>query len=111
MYDWISTLRTTRCKLIKNGDKKASEIDIKQILPKLSNEISIQKRKLNNKYYLNCFIGSSVVDWMLLNLELESRSEGVILGKKLLKEGFIQALIYSEFVDEYTAYYQFLKME
>jgi len=113
MFDWVQALKSAKSQLsiVQENGKKAPQIDVKEILSKISGGISIQKRKLHKKTYPNCFIGTSAVDWMMLHLDLESRNEGVVLGNKLLQEGFIHNLTSTSFVDDSTAFYQFLKMQ
>jgi len=111
MYDWVQTLRRAKaCLSDRTTGKKASEIDIKDIVPKISSGISIKKRKLNKKTFPNCFIGAAAVDWMMLNLNMSSRSECVAVGKKLLDEGFIQSVTSEPFADTFSLY-QFLKTQ
>jgi len=113
MYEWVEALKSAKALLSRqdpNGSK-ASQIDVKDLLSKISTAISIQKRKLRKKTYPNCFIGTTAVDWMMQNLGLESRDEGVILGNKLLQEGFIHNLTSTSFIDKSSAFYQFLKVQ
>jgi len=112
MFDWVLLIRGTVAAFnaTNNAGKMASDIDIKEIVPKISTGVDIQKRKMNKKTYTNCFIGAEAVDWMLLHLELKNRSEGTILGQKLLHEGFIQSCT-SEFFTDSNSLYQFLKTQ
>jgi len=113
MYEWVVALKSARALLStqRPNGTKASQIDVKDVLTKISTGISIQKRRLHKKTYPNCFIGATAVDWMMLHLGLESRNEGVILGNRLLQEGFIHNLTSTSFVDDSNALYQFLKVQ
>jgi len=113
MFDWVQTLRTTKSVYCTDNTagKSSSECDVKQIVSKLSTEVSLQKRKLNTKTFVNCFVGAEAVDWMVDKLGLKSRREAVDLGKKLLSDGYIHSVVHGEtFSDEYC-FYQFLKTE
>jgi len=112
MFDWVLLIRGTVAAFNATNDagKMASDIDIKEIVPKISTGVDIQKRKMNKKTYTNCFIGAEAVDWMLLHLELKYRSEATILGQKLLDEGFIQSCTSELFSDSFSLY-QFLKTQ
>jgi len=111
MYDWVVALKLAKSLFSKYGDKKVTQIEVKEILPKMSSSLSIKNRKVNKKTHANCFTGSSCIDWMMVHLYLESRGEAVILGNKLLSEGFIHNLTSTSFVDEPEAFYQFLKVQ
>jgi hypothetical protein len=112
MFDWVQALKVAKFNYCsdKPTGKKATDFDVKEVIPKLSNEISIQKRKLNSKTFPNCFIGSSAVDWMIEKLNIQSRNEAVELGKKLLSDEYIQSVSADSFKDDYT-FYQFLKTQ
>jgi len=112
MFDWVQNLKIAKsfyCTPKATG-KRVSDFNIKDVAAKLSSEISIQKRKLNSKTYPNCFVGTSAVDWMVEKLGIQSRSEAVELGKKLLMEEYIQSVVSSSFLDDYT-FYQVLKTQ
>jgi len=112
MYDWIQHSRNARNMLCKENPQgvSASETDVKEVLPKITKELDIQKRKYNKKTYTNCFIGASLVDWLVFHARMRSRDEATIIGKKLIDEGYIQSCTNEPFQDN-ESLYQFLKTE
>jgi len=112
MYDWVVALRCAKSQLVSNSNgKMASQIDVQEVPSRMSIGINLQKRKQNGKTFVNCFTGTNGIDWMMLYLSLESRSECIVVGNRLLQEGFIQNLTTPSYVDEPTAYYHFLKTQ
>ncbi|KAK6350229.1 vacuolar membrane-associated protein iml1 [Orbilia brochopaga] len=66
-------------------------------LPMLAQElqgprgIRLQDRRWHLRLHYNCFIGSELVTWMLLNFkDLDTREEAVEYGNDLMKEGLFQ---------------------
>jgi len=114
MFDWVQAIRIASLQLHPNSEKtdlkSAADVDVKEIVPKISSSLEIQKRKVNKKTFTNCFLGCSAVDWMVYHLQLKSRSEAVTLGKKLIEEGYIQSCTNEGFIDSYSLY-QFLKTQ
>eukprot|EP01114_Cavostelium_apophysatum_P013306 TRINITY_DN3193_c0_g1_i1.p1 TRINITY_DN3193_c0_g1~~TRINITY_DN3193_c0_g1_i1.p1 ORF type:complete len:341 (+),score=80.34 TRINITY_DN3193_c0_g1_i1:106-1128(+) len=110
MYDWVQTIRGSKKLLEGFGEsgKNAADVNLKEIVPKISSEIDIQKRKLNKKTYTNCFIASSAVDWLVFHLQLKNRAEGVLIGQKMVEDGFIQSCTIQLFGDDHGLF-QFLK--
>lgn len=98
MYDWVQMLRTSKQYLSKpssyGNNNKSSELlqdshTIDQAVSELS-RVSNLRRKLNGKVINNCIHASLVVDYLIHMFRLESRHEGVILGKVLLEKGHLR---------------------
>jgi len=115
MYEWVQALRSAKAELCAENPsgKRSSDINIKEIVPRLSSGgIIIQKRKQNKKSYPNCFIGTQMVDWMMKHLSLANRNEAVAIGQKMMDDGFIQSVTPERsFADFAERLYQFLKTE
>jgi len=112
MYDWIQSMRAAKSCLntTKPEGHSAADINVKDIIAKISAGVPVGKRKLNKKTFLNAFFGVSLVDWLITYMEAKSRAEAVIVGQKLMDEGFVQSCTNEKFSDGYSLY-QFLKTQ
>ena len=64
--------------------------------------VKIAKRSYKLKSYYSCFIGSELVDWLVINLPLKDREEAVAIGEMLMFRGIIVHVTSSEpFSDGY----------
>eukprot|EP01114_Cavostelium_apophysatum_P001127 TRINITY_DN10968_c0_g1_i1.p1 TRINITY_DN10968_c0_g1~~TRINITY_DN10968_c0_g1_i1.p1 ORF type:complete len:531 (-),score=159.02 TRINITY_DN10968_c0_g1_i1:65-1657(-) len=52
--------------------------------------VEVKDRKQLLKSYPNCFVGQEAVDWMLRNLPIRDRDDGLSLGQRLLTSGYIR---------------------
>jgi len=98
MYDWVQILRTSKQYLSKpssygNNNKTQDLLQdphtIDQAVSELSRVANL-RRKLNGKIIVNCIHASLVVDYLLHMFRLESRHEGVMMGKVLLEKGHLR---------------------
>eukprot|EP01100_Stratorugosa_tubuloviscum_P007684 TRINITY_DN3171_c2_g1_i1.p1 TRINITY_DN3171_c2_g1~~TRINITY_DN3171_c2_g1_i1.p1 ORF type:complete len:568 (-),score=220.56 TRINITY_DN3171_c2_g1_i1:26-1708(-) len=51
--------------------------------------IQSRDRTYHMRTYKDCFIGSELVDWMMVSLPISQRSEAVIIGKKIREFGYL----------------------
>eukprot|EP01117_Protostelium_nocturnum_P017342 TRINITY_DN7052_c0_g1_i1.p1 TRINITY_DN7052_c0_g1~~TRINITY_DN7052_c0_g1_i1.p1 ORF type:complete len:384 (-),score=104.49 TRINITY_DN7052_c0_g1_i1:40-1191(-) len=111
VYDWVMALRMIKYALCKNyqpnAKKKAVDVDPKEILPTFSSHMPLEKRKLDGKAYSSAFYGACAVDWLLVNCDLTSREEAVVVGQKMITSGLIKSLGEDKFEDNVTSLYSF----
>ena len=75
--------------------------NIKAHIPQLK-----RKSKTNGKTYNNCFVGTTLVDYMYLTMTLTNRNEATNLAKVITEKGLIVPLTIESFEDDYQ-FYQF----
>ncbi|ETN98944.1 hypothetical protein RFI_38543, partial [Reticulomyxa filosa] len=79
-----------------SSDKSENVMSPKEIeehqlmLQKMSKEIEIKNRTYENQTITDSFVGRDAVTWMQSKSYTQSRSTGLILGRKLQQLGFIQ---------------------
>jgi len=112
MYDWIQSMKSARLSVCttRTTGQSAADINVKDVIAKISAGVPVGKRKLNKKVHLNSFVGISLVDWLVFYLDLKARSDAIIVGQKLIDEGFVHSCANEKFFDSYSLY-QFLKTQ
>jgi len=54
------------------------------------NGVELKDRTQMLKKFTSCFVGQEAVDWMLQNLPIRDRDDGVALGQRLLNSNYIK---------------------
>ncbi|XP_032232127.2 DEP domain-containing mTOR-interacting protein [Nematostella vectensis] len=69
----------------------------------------VKQQQCEDFVYRSCFIGSSLVDWMVERGETNDRFEAVLLGRELLEIGLMKHVTDDHhFKDDPSTYYQFV---
>lgn len=81
-----------------------------KLLTKMHRQLGIQDRVWRLKKYLQCFVGSELVTWMIINKVASSRKLAVIKAEELRSKGaFIHVVEEHEFEDA-QLFYRFSKI-
>lgn len=66
------------------------------------NGVEVKDRKYHLRTYLQCFVASEAVDWMLKNGLARTREEAITTGEKLVDESYIEHVVLPQsFKDAY----------
>ena len=52
--------------------------------------VVLQDIQYNDQVFKTCFLARRFVDWLVVNAEIQSRDEGVEIGKAFLRTGVIK---------------------
>ena len=75
--------------------------------------VGIKDRRWRLRKYKQCFIGSDLVNWLILqeDLHIESREQAVAIGEILMYRGIIKHVVETEpFADDYF-FYRFVEKD
>ncbi|KAL6060832.1 Arf-GAP with dual PH domain-containing protein 1 [Balamuthia mandrillaris] len=112
MYEWVMELRRSRARLCMSpgmGTLKAKDFAMEVMLETLQNRtdaLLLLERKVGGKVWENTFVGANAVDVLVSELRLCSRTEGVLVGQRLMVQGFFKALDnkVASFQDDFILY-------
>lgn len=85
-----------------------TQLDIEKVMAEMFGPegVDIRDRNYHFSMYLNCFVGSEAVDWLIQRYSI-SRQEAVEIGQILLKAGYIHHVVDEhDFEDKYLFYEQ-----
>lgn len=69
--------------------------------------VVLQDIQYNDQVFKTCFLARRFVDWLVVNAEIQSRDEGVEIGKAFLRTGVIKQLSPGPSFQDDNLYYQF----
>jgi hypothetical protein len=77
----------------ENEAHNTKNIDLSRLAQDLQGDTGIKMldRRWHLRLHYNCFVGSDLISWLLLNFEdVASRDEAVVLGNTLMEQGLFQ---------------------
>ncbi|KAL6055326.1 hypothetical protein QOT17_016775 [Balamuthia mandrillaris] len=91
------------------GTLKAKDFAMEVMLETLQNRtdaLLLLERKVGGKVWENTFVGANAVDVLVSELRLCSRTEGVLVGQRLMVQGFFKPLDnkVASFQDDFILY-------
>ena len=78
-----------------------------RILASQKKFVILQDIQYKDQVYKTCFLARRFIDWLVLNGEIQSRDEGVEIGKAFLRTGVIKQLSPGPSFQDDNFYYQF----
>lgn len=68
------------------GPTANDSLNLEAIAARFRDGVVIKDRRYRFVKYLNCFVGSEAVDWMIRHGLANTRNEAVVLGQTIMKE-------------------------